>query len=469
MDTEWDTFQMSIASPVGEPDVLDLSDCSDATIFYQKDLYSTGFPMMESIRREGQLCDVTLTVGEHSLAAHRIVLAANIPYFRAMFTHNMVESRQSTIPMSCIDSSALESLVNFAYTGRVSISTSNVQNLMLGASFLQLTRVRDACADFLQTRLTPQNVLGIRTFAESLGSVSLVTQSNKYLQKHFKAVSESEEFCQLGLVEVGELVAREELHVASEEIVFLAVMRWIKQDVEDRSSHLPSLLVRVRLPLLTPQFLADKVAAEELIQSSHQCRDLLDEARDYHLMPERRPLLKSFKFKPRCCKDLVGVIYAVGGQTKSGNSLSTVEVYDPILGRWRDAEAMSMLRSRVGVAVMQNRLYAIGGYNGQERLNTVEVFDAVTKRWSKVAAMNCKRSAVGAVALGNHLYVCGGFDGISSLDTVERFDPEENLWTMMPSMTKHRSAAGVVQLLAPFFNLAFYCPTFIKCCGPTSK
>ena len=37
-----------------------------------------------------------------------------------------------------------------------------------------------------------------------------------------------------------------------------------------------------------------------------------------------------------------------GGQTKSGNSLSTVEVYDPITGHWKDAEAMSMLRSRVG-------------------------------------------------------------------------------------------------------------------------
>jgi kelch-like protein 18 len=36
---------------------------------------------------------------------------------------------------------------------------------------------------------------------------------------------------------------------------------------------------------------------------------------------------------------------------------------------------MSMLRSRVGVAVMQNRLFAIGGYNGQERLNTVEASD----------------------------------------------------------------------------------------------
>ena len=58
----------------------------------------------------------------------------------------------------------------------------------------------------------------------------------------------------------------------------------------------------------------------------------------------------------------------------------------------KDAEAMSMLRSRVGVAVMKNRLYAIGGYNGTERLNTVEVFDSVTKRWSRVASMNfCRR------------------------------------------------------------------------------
>ena len=203
----------------------DLSDSSDDTIFYQKDLYSTG--MMESIRREGKLCDVTLTVGDHSLVAHRIVLAATIPYFRAMFTLNMVESRQSTIPMSCIDSSALESLVNFAYTGRVSISTSNVQNLMLGASSLQLTRVRDACAEFLQARLSPQNVIGIKQFAATLGSISLVESCDKFLQKHFEAVSESEEFLGAPIEEVSELVERDELHVASEKIVFLAVLRYV--------------------------------------------------------------------------------------------------------------------------------------------------------------------------------------------------------------------------------------------------
>jgi len=453
LDTEWDAFQLSISSPVGEPDLLDLSDSTESTVFFHQEHASSAFPAMEDIRRQGKLCDVNLVVGSHTFKAHRIVLAATVPYFRAMFTHDMIEANLSEIKIHTVEPSAMEVLINYAYTGKIVISTSNVQNLMMGASFLQLSRVRDACADFLQLRLTPQNVLGIRHFAESLGSNSLVTAAEKFIQKNFKMVSESEEFMNIPFDQVLELVGRDELHVGSEEAVFLAVMRWIKQDTDTRETRLPSLLVQVRLPLLTPQFLADKVSSEEMIRSSHQCRDLLDEARDYHLMPERRPLLRSFKSKPRCCKDLVGVIYAVGGQTKSGNSLSTVEVYDPIVGRWRDAEAMSMLRSRVGVAVMQNRLYAIGGYNGQERLNTVEVFNASSKKWSRVASMNCKRSAVGAVALGDHLYVCGGFDGISSLDTVEMYAPEENSWKMMPSMTKHRSAAGVVQLNGKIYAL----------------
>ena len=227
-----------------------------------------GFPVMENIRREGKLCDVNLIVGEHSFSAHRIVLAANIPYFRAMFTHDMVESKQPDITMHSIDPSAMESLINFAYSGRVTISTSNVQNLMLGASFLQLTKVRDACADFLQNRLTPQNVLGIRQFAESLGSLSLVKSSDKFLQKHFKSVSESEEFLTMGLEEVSELVARDELHVTSEEVVFLAVMRWIKQDPDVRGKHLPDLLIKVGTDQLCRERKKNQVVEFSLLGTS---------------------------------------------------------------------------------------------------------------------------------------------------------------------------------------------------------
>ena len=57
-------------------------------------------------------------------------------------------------------------------------------------------------------------------------------------------------------------------------------------------------------------------------------------------------------------------------------------------------ENMCMLRSRVGVVVLNKKLYAIGGCDGQDRLATVEAFDPTNKSWSKVAPMNCKRRYV---------------------------------------------------------------------------
>ena len=65
-------------------------------------------------------------------------------------------------------------------------------------------------------------------------------------------------------------------------------------------------------------------------------------------------------------------IFAVGGLTISGNPSSTVEVYDPIINCWNEAEAMPTPKSGVGVAVMKNRLYAIGGSNRTDYLNTLE-------------------------------------------------------------------------------------------------
>ena len=415
----------------------------DVLVFSKPDLPNMAFPVMEEIRRQAKLCDVTLKIGDQKFSAHRIVLAASIPYFHAMFTHDMVESRQDEITMQGIDAEALEAIINFAYNGRIQIDSTNVQSLLVGASFLHMQVVKDACCDFLKNRLHPKNVLGIKGFAEQFMCPVLVEAANRYIQHHFVTVSMSEEFMALSNQEVIDLVSQDELHVPSEEQVFECVMNWVKKDVENRKCAIGDLLSQVRLPLLTPEFLSDRIASESIIKTSFVCRDLLDEARDYHLMPERRTKIHAFKTRPRCCTDLFGIIYAVGGLTSSGDSLSTVECFSPVLGKWESAPPMNTLRSRVGVAVLNGCLYAVGGFDGNERLNTVEKFDPVTKIWSVVAPMNRKRSAVGCAALDGKLYVCGGYDGVSSLHTVEFYDTIENKWCEAASMVRQRSAAGL--------------------------
>ena len=98
-----------------------MSDGQDCVVFSQNDLPNNAFPLMEDIRRQGQMIDVSIIVGDkkHKIEAHKLVLAATIPYFHAMFTHNMVESKQNEIVLDeqgeTIDPDAFEALINFAY------------------------------------------------------------------------------------------------------------------------------------------------------------------------------------------------------------------------------------------------------------------------------------------------------------------------------------------------------------------
>lgn len=55
---------------------------------------------------------------------------------------------------------------------------------------------------------------------------------------------------------------------------------------------------------------------------------------------------------------------------------------------------MKTSRSRVGVAVVNGLLYAIGGYDGQSRLSTVEVYNPETDSWTRVSSMNSQRRFV---------------------------------------------------------------------------
>ena len=68
--------------------------------------------------------------------------------------------------------------------------------------------------------------------------------------------------------------------------------------------------------------------------------------------------------------------------------------------------------------------------------------------------MNIRRSAVGAAVLANRIYVVGGYDGNSSLNSVECYDPEMNQWKFVASMSTLRSAAGVTSLNGISFSFS---------------
>lgn len=58
--------------------------------------------------------------------------------------------------------------------------------------------------------------------------------------------------------------------------------------------------------------------------------------------------------------------------------------YDPKTDTWTMVAPLSMPRDAVGVCLLGDKLYAVGGYDGQTYLNTMEAYDPQTNEWTQV-------------------------------------------------------------------------------------
>ncbi|XP_048827647.1 kelch-like protein 5 isoform X2 [Brienomyrus brachyistius] len=142
-------------------------------------------------------------------------------------------------------------------------------------------------------------------------------------------------------------------------------------------------------------------------------------------------------------------LYAVGGRDGSA-CLSSVECFDPHTNKWSGCSPMAKRRGGVGVATWNGFLYAIGGHDAAasslaSRLSDcVERYDPKTNMWTGVASMTVSRDAVGVCLLGDRLYAVGGYDGQSYLDVVEAYDPQTNEWTQVAPLCLGRAGTCVV-------------------------
>ncbi|CAK9291986.1 unnamed protein product [Gordionus sp. m RMFG-2023] len=401
---------------------------------------------LNTLRQRTELCDLIIKVNSKSFFAHRAVLSAASPYFYAMFTGAMSESRESEITLHEISETALEQIINFVYTSTILIEESNVQALLPIACLFQMTDVQEACCDFLRKQLEPANCLGIRAFADIHSCHELHDFADKFAQNFFQEVIINEEFLLLPSSQLIEILSSDDLNIRNEEQVFKAVMAWVQYNVADRKQYLYKVLQHVRLPLMKAKFLVGTVGIHPLIRGEPTCRDLVDEAKDYLLLPLERPALQTTRTRHRRSANRSQVLYVAGGWC-NGDAIASLERFDSETGDWKMGAPMHKRRCGVGVAALRGLLYAVGGHDGQSYLDSVERYDPETNSWAcDVAPTSTCRTSVGVAVLDNFLYAVGGQDGMSCLNIVERYNPVTNKWTRVASMKTRRLGVAVAVL-----------------------
>jgi hypothetical protein len=147
-----------------------------------------------------------------------------------------------------------------------------------------------------------------------------------------------------------------------------------------------------------------------------------------------------------------GKIYAIGGDTGSsiGSGYSgvervtpvvnTSEEYDPASDNWTMKTQMPTARAQFGIAVYQNKIYCIGGYiTRYDSTGANEMYNPATNSWYTNAAMPTPAYGVQANAVDDKIYVIG--NGVNYV-----YDPATDSWasrTPPPNAIADRYSAVV--------------------------
>lgn len=109
---------------------------------------------------------------------------------------------------------------------------------------------------------------------------------------------------------------------------------------------------------------------------------------------------------------------------------------DPALGRWESVPTMPVARSAGGAAVLDGKVYLVGGVGMDGFLDVVHVFDPATGAYSEAAALPAPRDHLSVFADGGKVYALAGRENAGGawddLETSEVYDPASDTWTALP-------------------------------------
>ncbi|PTL79528.1 DUF6519 domain-containing protein [Vitiosangium sp. GDMCC 1.1324] len=129
------------------------------------------------------------------------------------------------------------------------------------------------------------------------------------------------------------------------------------------------------------------------------------------------------------------------------HSSAEAAVYDTRKDTWLQASDLTSRRSRFGVAVVRGRIHVVGGERKRLLLPARPVakheqFDPNHNRWSSLAPLRRERAEAAVAAVDERLYVVGGKDGDDLLADVERYSFTSDAWLPQEELATPVKGAG---------------------------
>ncbi|XP_069463200.1 gigaxonin [Ambystoma mexicanum] len=392
---------------------------------------------LSTFRGDALFCDACLVLEGQEIPVPKNLLAAASPYIRTKLNYNPPKDDESVykIELDGISFVIMKEILDYIFSGQIRLSEQTIQDVVQAADLLLLTDLKTLCCEFLEGCITAENCIGIRDFASLYCLNHVYYIASEFLETHFRDVSNTEEFLELGHEKLKEVISLEKLNVGNERYVFEAVVRWISHDPDERKVHMKEVTSALWVAGLDTGYLREQMMNEPLV------REIIKECNHIPLNQPLQGEALLASFKPRGYSECILV---VGGEERESRNLTAsvrcmCPLYERIRQLWIELAPMSIPRINHGVLSAEGFLFVLGGQDkNKESLSSGEKYDPDSNSWSPLPPMAEARHNFGMVEIDGVIYVLGGEDDERELISMESYDICTKTWSAQPDLTMVR-------------------------------
>ncbi|XP_069130320.1 kelch-like protein 26 isoform X2 [Argopecten irradians] len=414
----------------------------------------------------GHLCDFTVKVEGSTYEIHKIVLASCSDYFKAVFSHDMLESRQEYVELKGLTKKGVQPLIKYAYSGSVILTLDNIQDVICAATFLQMNSAVELCIEYLKKKMTFDNAEELLGIGEILSIPTLKVYYRQYILDNFIQFSETDSFLRLDAETLTDYLLDDQLRTTTELQLLKAALRWYEHDPKARESKAFDVFDKIRY-VIDGWPAIEYAMKNEPFRSNKKCRDILKFCTEYMVNATKRYTYYDHRTRVRFeTKTLV----QFGGVTTfdlyEDNEMpddygdrcgwERNHFYHKDLRHWfplgcvRVMEAMSHLTC----TEVNDSSILCGGYvydmdedlASRSATRTVRMFTPSHLSVWDMENMKHERAQHAAAYLPGNIYVIGGKDNKQPLASVEKHDCDEGVWYYVKPLPKplydHAAAAA---------------------------
>ncbi|XP_036339616.1 kelch-like protein 12 [Rhagoletis pomonella] len=359
---------------------------------------------------------------QQRITAHRLILAASSAYFNELF-----QTPRGIVPAIYIENVApqpFELLIAYCYSGKLYPTKHNVCELLNAATTLKLCGAAAICTTYLkgstekpQTSVTPMNPSTSGSMNPNPGAPVITTSQapSSVPLRNFRPDQIGSRTNSGARVNQTKTVKNKNLTLAP------SARRATERSIQKKESILA-------------------IRKCDWQKDNESCIYRCDESAKQWIQYDVLLFPRIYSGLAYSNRKLISV-----GGLLDDQPTSSVYSYNLATQTWMELPAMVTSRGSVCVATVNGNIYAIGGYDGSNRvLGTMEKLNLTNgKKWTLLRKMSMPRRNATALAIGELIYIIGGFDkDWQQLRSVECYNIRTTTWTKCADMHTARHDCG---------------------------